>query len=68
MKLLIQNRWGEVVYRFEGNLHTGENKLWNTPATDGVYFYKLTMKELTMYNLQMDNLQLKKEGFITVVR
>jgi len=61
--LVILNRWGEVVYRFEGNLQTGENKLWNTPATDGVYFYKLTMD-----NLQLDNYSLKKEGFITVVR
>ncbi|HNS43533.1 MAG TPA: hypothetical protein PKN22_12310, partial [Taishania sp.] len=64
----ILNRWGEVVYRFEGNLQAGENKLWNSPATDGVYFYKLTMKELTMDNLQMDNYSLKKEGFVTVVR
>jgi len=62
--VVILNRWGEVVYRFEGNLQAGENKLWNGGSvSDGVYFYKLTMKELTM-----DNFQLKKEGFVTVVR
>jgi gliding motility-associated-like protein len=86
-ELTIVNRWGNEVYRFEGGLHIGENKLWDGFVTlfhgdliEGVYFYKLIMKELKIDNGSMDNVQLKvvncqfdnctlkKEGFVTVVR
>jgi len=68
-QLNILNRWGEVVYNFQGNLTPGFNPLWNTPATDGVYFYEVVFTlDDTIVNCQLQNCRLTKEGFITVVR
>ncbi|MEZ4890975.1 MAG: gliding motility-associated C-terminal domain-containing protein [Crocinitomicaceae bacterium] len=51
-QLNILNRWGEVVYNFQGNLTPGFNPLWSTPA-DGVYFMVIFTLDDAITNCQL---------------
>lgn len=68
-QLFIINRWGEEVFSYSGKLTAGDNKLWNgNNVTAGVYFYTLIIDDQASSNCPAGNCQLKKEGFVTVVR
>ncbi|MCO5260162.1 MAG: gliding motility-associated C-terminal domain-containing protein [Crocinitomicaceae bacterium] len=69
-ELVIVNRWGEKVYAYSGNLTVGMNDLWSADATitDGVYFYSVRIETMNVSSYSPNLNQLKKEGFVTVVR
>lgn len=61
-EVVILNRWGNKAFSFNGNLHAGENPLWNpeNSFSEGVYFYTISLKSKTGV--------VEKEGFVQLVR
>jgi gliding motility-associated-like protein len=71
----ILNRWGEVVYTYNGKLQQGETVLWDGKfdgknVTEGTYFYRIELSEDPESPLAIDKSQLpfKLEGFVEVRR
>ena len=71
----ILNRWGEVVYTYNGKLQQGETVLWDGKfdgknVTEGTYFYTVELTEDPEFPLAIDKSQLpfKLEGFVDVRR
>lgn len=52
VQLTILNRWGNVVFDWNGKLEKGQNNLWNGKSkdgqkvSDGVYFYRIEFSQM----------------------
>jgi gliding motility-associated-like protein len=71
----ILNRWGEVVYTYNGTFQQGQTVLWDGKfdgknVTEGTYFYAIKLNEDPEFPLAIDKSQLplKLEGFVEVRR
>lgn len=71
----ILNRWGEVVYIYNGKFQQGQTVLWDGKfegknVTEGTYFYGIELNEDPEFPLAIDKSQLplKLEGFVDVRR
>lgn len=71
VRLSVLNRWGNVVFTWEGVLKTGVNDIWDgttkgifqkQQTTDGTYFYKLEILDDIPVNEKVSN------GFVEVRR
>lgn len=74
-KVTILNRWGEVVYAYDGKLQQGQTQLWDgkfkgSEVMEGTYFYAIELQEDPEIPLVIDKNQLpvKMEGFVAVRR
>ena len=74
-KVTILNRWGEVVYAYDGKLQLGQTQLWDgkfkgSEVMEGTYFYAIELQEDPEIPLAIDKNQLpvKMEGFVAVRR
>ncbi len=71
----ILNRWGEVVYTYNGKFQQGQTVLWDGKfegknVSEGTYFYTIELNEDPEFPLAIDKSQLplKLEGFVEVRR
>ena len=72
-QLSILNRWGNVVFKKEGDLQKGTHDLWNGGTqsgelvTDGTYFYAISFElDSKLVDCEITNCEVKKEGFLEV--
>ena len=72
-QLSILNRWGNVVFKKEGDLQKGTHDLWNGRTqsgelvTDGTYFYAISFElDSKLVDCEITNCEVKKEGFLEV--
>ncbi len=63
LKVKIFNRWGMLIYQWDGTLGSWGGEVMNTDklAPDGTYYYLFTAKALTGANFS-------EKGFITLIR
>jgi gliding motility-associated-like protein len=61
LKGSIYNRWGTLVYEWEGLSAYWDGKIKGKAATEGVYFYIVSAKDIL-------NAQTEKHGTVTLIR
>lgn len=66
--LMILNRWGNVVFDWQGKLEKGQNNLWNgeskngVKVNNGVYFYRIEFSQMEWVEKER-----KVSGYVHVI-